>query len=291
MIAADRRARALLLTVVAVACAPYVVLKLLWVAGASPGVRDTALIHSALYRAANVITLVLDLVLVLVVVVLSGPRSTGRLGRLLALPATIGLGLLLPVVTAAPVIAVVGALDPGPEAAADEGLAPWVYAVVYTGFTVQFGCLAVATAIHVRRRPTPYRPVGPGATGLVAATGAAYVLGLAAWAGGATVGLTAGVDLPRSSRILYAVLAGLTVVAVALMTRARRDPAVRFLALVGAMAVWTWALFSLLTTLATPEGPPTVGSLGVAVWLCGAACGLTAALQWWPALARQVGRA
>lgn len=269
--------RALLATLV-VAVSPYVGLKLLWLFGVAPGVRDPGLMSSTTYRVANAVTLLLDLVLVLVVVVLSGPRSAGRLGRLLAVPATIGLGLLLPVVLAAPTIAVAQVLAGSPAAGDDTGLAGWVYAVVYSGFGIQFGCLAVATAWHVAQRGLPAASTDRGSASrraLLAAAGFGLiqVVGLSAWVGGSDIGL---LDVaPRTGRLLYAVLAVLVVAAAVLAARPTA-PVRRLLALIATTAVWTWALFSLLTGAAAPDGAQLTWP-GVAIWLCGAAAGLLGA--------------
>ena len=138
--------RVWLLLLLTIGCTPYIGLKLLWIVGVDIGVRDSGLMGSPLYRVANIVTLVLDVALVLIVVALTGKY---RRARWLVPPSVIGLGLLLPVVVGAPTLAIVGLF--GSDAAADTGLASWVYAVVYSGFTLQFLVLAGATAVGLRR--------------------------------------------------------------------------------------------------------------------------------------------
>lgn len=65
-----------LLAVVLLACAPYIVLKLPWLVRRKPVVRDPELVDTAVYRVANALTLLLDIVLVLVVVRSTGLRAT-----------------------------------------------------------------------------------------------------------------------------------------------------------------------------------------------------------------------
>ncbi len=281
-----RPSRPILLTVVVAACAPYLALKLSWLTGGSTGVREVGLMQTPLYVVANAVTLLMDALLIAVVVVLTGERGRRRPGRLLVGPAVLGLGLLLPVAIGAPLIGVLQLAGP-PDPAADQGLAPWVYVVVYSGFVVQFVVLAIAVSVclgrdaPVRERPTAAARPGAGAVLVLvpAAAGIGYVAGLLAWAAGSTVGLTAGDPLPRTARAFDALLAALAVAAagLTLVVVRRRSTAQQTAILVVGMSVWTWSAYLLLVSLAAPGGEPAFTPIGTLVWVSGVLAGLGAA--------------
>lgn len=130
-----------------VAIAPYVVLKVLWLAGSTIGLRSAAAaeeMHSGRMMIGNNITIVLELLAVLLAL-----AFTRRWGRRIPAWIVLGLGagatgLLAPVLLGVPLgsllqLAVHGSVH-------TEGMAemsPWAFALVYGGF----GLLAVALAI------------------------------------------------------------------------------------------------------------------------------------------------
>lgn len=126
---------------------PYVVLKALWLAGSTLGLRSAAAaeeMHSGRMMVGNNITIVLELLAVLLALALT--RSWGRrLSAWLVLGLGAGAtGLLAPVLLGVPLGSVLQLMIDG--SVRTEGMAqmsPWAFAVVYGGF----GLLAVALAI------------------------------------------------------------------------------------------------------------------------------------------------
>lgn len=291
------RHRWVLLSVLVLACAPYIGLKVLWLTGSAVGVREPGLMQTPVYVVANLVTLLMDTFLIVVVAALTRPPGASGIRRWLVVPAVLGLGLLFPVATGAPLLGLVELLAASPGAPADQGLAPWMFAVVYSGFTVQFLVLTVAVAAWLR-----YRPAGFGgaigtadrrrmlAPSLVAvAAGGVYCGGLLGWAAGLTVGLAGGEAMVRTGRVFDGLLAALAVVAAALSTAvarraaslptmvARGAAALPTVALIVATSVWTWAVYLLLVSFAAPGGERTFTPIGTVVWCCGVVAGAGAA--------------
>ncbi|MFD7663970.1 hypothetical protein [Streptomyces sp. NPDC059788] len=149
-----RTGRQVLLGRIAVAaCAPYLLLKLLWVLGFDIGVVSLGGIGRGAWIAANAVTFLMDAVAAAVAYALTrqaGPRVPAWL---LALPLWTASGLLTPLVLAVPagsaVAAVTGAANP---MASGELLRPWVFFLVYGAFIVEGITLLSAFTVYAHRR-------------------------------------------------------------------------------------------------------------------------------------------
>lgn len=162
------------------ATVPYLVLKLLWLSGSNIGLTGdgNAEMHSTRFQVGNIITVGLMLVAAGLVVALTRPwaeRVPARLVFALGAGAT---GLLAPILVGLPLGLVAQTLAEGEvEPAADTGLEPWVFGVVYSGFGLLALALGWLLLSHAARRwghligEPPERPAWPtalaGAFGLL----------------------------------------------------------------------------------------------------------------------------
>lgn len=149
---APRRA----LRAVAVAsCLPYLALKVAWLAGSPVGVPEGSPLRSgtALF-VVNALTAVLEAAVVLVAFALTSAWGRRLPAWLCTLPLWVATGLLAPVVVVAPATGVVGLFGWENAGSSDAGgfLDPWVFAVVYGGFTVQALALGGLFAGYLRDR-------------------------------------------------------------------------------------------------------------------------------------------
>lgn len=136
---------------------PYLTIKLAWLAGSDVGVTEPGAMLAGPMAAANAVTAGMELfgaALVLALVQRWGLRVPAIF---LLLPLWVGTGLLGPVVTGAPLAALVrlvaGDQAVGESAAAGANvLQPWVYFVVYSGFILQALGLTWVAVHHVRAR-------------------------------------------------------------------------------------------------------------------------------------------
>ncbi|MEV6579346.1 hypothetical protein AB0M92_14465 [Streptomyces sp. NPDC051582] len=193
------------LRVVALAATvPYLVLKSAWLSGSRVGIPGgSPLLEQGTFLAvANAVTLAMDASLIVLVLVLTRPWGMRVPPWLLTLPAFVATGLLTPILVAFPAQLLIRAAGQGGPTAAGEVarpfLDPWVFTVVYTGFSVQGLALAGLFVPYARRR-WGRRWQGaqgrglPSPTGVVA--GAAAIGGLVIagvhlyWAFGGTAGL------------------------------------------------------------------------------------------------------
>ncbi|MEU9253175.1 hypothetical protein AB0D66_15160 [Streptomyces sp. NPDC048270] len=199
------------------ATVPYLALKTAWLAGSQIGIpAGSALSEPSLFlTAANSVTLAMDACVVLLVLVLTRPWGLRVPSWLLTVPVFFATGLLAPILLGYPgqlLIRLLGAGAGAEPAAASGGqpfLEPWVFHVVYTGFTVQGLALAGLFVPYARERWGRRRPGAPGPgsspdgvrgrlpspTGVVAAASAAAGIAVAAvqayWAFGGTAWLGA----------------------------------------------------------------------------------------------------
>ncbi len=149
------------LGLVVFAVVPYIALKLLWLTGASIGVRnETALIelHSTRMVVGNNVTIVLELMAVALAVALAS--GWGR-----RLPAWIVLGvgagatgLLAPILLGLPIGGVLQFTVQGDvRTGGMDHLSPWVFAVVYGGFGLMaVGILVLALRYAAARWSTSF---------------------------------------------------------------------------------------------------------------------------------------
>lgn len=190
------REGALVLTVLA--CLPYLALKTAWIFGSELGIPagSTLLDHETTMRFANGLTFAMDAAAIALAFALA--RSWGRRipAWLIAGPAWIATGLLAPIVLAFPLQAVVGVASSG-SAPPPDFLEPWVFTIVYGGFSLQalgLGVLFVLHAIdrwgHLWRGPVAGLPALPTSSAArLSVVGAAVVAGVPlvmhiAWASG-----------------------------------------------------------------------------------------------------------
>ena len=224
-----RRGRAQLTVATLVAAAPYLSVKIAWLAGWPLGQRDPAVLAATPYPQANAATLLLDVAVVLTVRLLTTPGPGRVPPAAVALIGWLGGGLLAPVVLGVVV------LSPAAwEVGAGRGSDPlygWVYLVVYVSLAGQAVLLQIALVGYLRRRTArlwsaigdPGSPaVGP--SGWVAI--AAAVVAVGAGAGG--LALAAGLGAPpgadslwRATTAMHAVIAALTASTIVHLVRTR----------------------------------------------------------------------
>lgn len=134
-----------------VACTPYLALKVAWVAGASVGTTGGDFAETT--RVANLATAGLEAVAIAIAVLFVHPLGRRVPAFLVLLPAWAATGLLGPVVLGvllgAPAQVASGGGNPF---TGDDVLAPWVFAAVYGGFTLQAALLAVGFTLYARDR-------------------------------------------------------------------------------------------------------------------------------------------
>ncbi|MFG1999310.1 hypothetical protein ACGFNU_09220 [Spirillospora sp. NPDC048911] len=257
--------RALCFATVA-ACLPYIALKLVWLAGGDLGVSGDAAteMHGTAFEVANAITMGAELVAVLIVFAFTYPWGRRIPAWLVLVPMWVGTGLLAPIALGLPLGMVVQAIaggSPVPDNEDSGDMANWVFAVVYSGFTIQAITLVGAFVLYARSRwPHLFRMAAkelrPGATRSIQVL---FVNGSALVA--AAVGVTqlgwafGGGDLGGDPRFVTAAqrtfvgiggplaFAG-ALGALALVHRRGRLPGALAAAWVGAGYLFAWGLFS-----------------------------------------------
>ncbi len=259
------REGALVLTVLA--CLPYLVLKTAWIFGSHIGIpADSALLgHEGTMRAANGLTVLMDVTAVILAFALARPWGHRIPAWLIAGPLWVATGLLAPIVVAFPLQSLVGSSE---ASAAPDFLEPWVFTVVYGGFCLQALGLGTLLVLHaVRRwgylwRGTVGQLPAPSPAARLSVIGAAVVgllsfLTHAGWASGAHwFRLEAATD--AQTLVVHGVNAGLVVLAFAgafvlVFRNVRRLAAWVPLAAawIGSSAVGCWGAWMLLTSALT----------------------------------------
>ncbi|MGW7353265.1 hypothetical protein [Streptomyces sp. NPDC054784] len=224
-----RGARDLVCLLTVLSCLPYLTLKAVWICGGEVGIPAGSVLldpdHAAVLRAANALTLLMDAAVIALALLFTRPWGRRAPVWLPVLPAWLATGLLAPIVVGLPLtlgLDAAGAGGAAGEQAAEDGrfLADWVFGLVYGGFTVQALALGALFVPYVRERwghlwRGRTGDLRHGATGpaLRAAALGALLLSVlplttnALWAGGATVGLSAGAAADADAG-LYARSAG-----------------------------------------------------------------------------------
>lgn len=134
----------------AIACLPYLILKVLWTLDIPVGVADQTVFASDDWLASNALMAFLQLAGLLLVLVLTRSWAHRVPPWLLLFPAWVGTGLLFQVSVGAVTVA---AFSASSQAGAPTGeFQPWVFMVVYPAFALQGAALAVAFVSHVRVR-------------------------------------------------------------------------------------------------------------------------------------------
>jgi len=136
------------------ACVPYLFLKIVWIAGGDLGVKGTTDMHSGSVVAANIITLGMDAVAVVIALAFAHPWGMRVPAWLMLVPIWVGTGLLAPFVLGLPLGLAVQAVVGGSPAPDDHGngLHAWVFVVVYGGFILQGIALLAGFVLHARVR-------------------------------------------------------------------------------------------------------------------------------------------
>ncbi|MFI8964779.1 hypothetical protein ACIGO8_21995 [Streptomyces sp. NPDC053493] len=221
------------------ACLPYIVLKIAWVAGSTAGIPEGSVLldHPTATAVANGISVIADAIVVLLALLLTRPWGLRVRAWLLLVPVWAATGLIAPIMAGYPAQLVVALLVPsrtGPAVApVPDFLDPWVFPVVYGGFIVQGLSLGTLFVLYSRDRWGRVRagrlgelPAAVSGAGVRACTVAAAALALAPaglhvlWACGMTGGLApdyadgydsdqAVVDVVRAFFLVVAGLAGL----------------------------------------------------------------------------------
>ena len=135
----------------AACCLPYLLIKVMWAAGVPVGITDRSMLDDPGWMVANAFMAVVELVGVGLVVAITRPWAMRLPAWLVLFPAWMGTGLLLPIAVFA-VLAGLTAASGGEIGGNGDGLRPWVFVLVYTGFTGQGVSLAVAFGCYVRAR-------------------------------------------------------------------------------------------------------------------------------------------
>ncbi|MFI6843161.1 hypothetical protein [Kitasatospora sp. NPDC050467] len=242
------------------ATVPYLTIKVLWLTGHPVGVADRAGMDKLWL--VNLLTFGMDVIAVLLALAFVRPWGRRVPAGLVAFPMWVATGLLGTVLVALPLSALASVLlgpeqSPASESSdggGPEGLAGWVFAVVYGGFSVQGVALITAFLLYARRRWVGLLssrigdlPDSPTLTVQRALAGVAALLalGVAAartyWAAGGSTGLPVlfTEQRTRASGVLDGVTAVMAVAAVAallvLVFRARPERRLRLPVAV----VWT----------------------------------------------------
>lgn len=298
------------------ACAPYLTLKLLWVAGVDVGVVDPGSLNRAQWVAANLLTFVMDGIAAFIAHVLTRPRDNRMRAWLIVLPLWIASGLLSVIMLAVPLSMAGAAVGGGTNPfAGDDFLRPWVFAVVYGGFIVEGLMLLAAFALYAherwgqllrtRVRDLPdasgtrdaQRFFGTVAAALLAGAGALRLI----WASGSEMGMTdrwvehrdgigQWMDLVQGSLCLIAA-AGLLMLAYRLGSARIRVPL--SMAWFGAGSAFTWGgALGMLGILAAPDSEPAERSSGLLRLVLAAemAAGILVVTAGWFVLAESGGR-
>ena len=147
------RYRAVIGWVAVLAPAPYLVLKVAWIAGSAAGITDSALLTDPAYRIANVASIVADLIAVAVALALTRRFGLGLPAPLVLVPMWVATGFLAPIIILTPTAA------PLADADSARGLSPWVYVVVYASFTTQGLVLLAAFALYAADRWGRLEPI------------------------------------------------------------------------------------------------------------------------------------
>ncbi|XLE02324.1 hypothetical protein QBL21_23260 [Streptomyces sp. 184] len=263
--------------VAAVACLPYLSLKIAWIAGSTVGIPagSELLEQRGTMAAANSLTVLMDAAAVVLAFALTRPWGRRMPAWLVVLPLWAATGLLAPIVVGFPTQVVIKLFGGGGAATDDSEpfLHEWVFTVVYVGFGIQALALGGLFALYVRDRwgpllrgrlgDLPPSPTAP-AQRLLAVLAAVVALTVAAlhlsWALGSTAGLSDHLVAQRSAtlrvneaiQVAFGVAAAAGVVLLAHRPRPRTRLATAVaLGWTGGSALAAWSGWMLLASLVT----------------------------------------
>ena len=288
-----------------VACAlPYLLLKIVWITGGHLGVADPALMREPSMVTLNAVTAVMDVMAIALALAFTHQRGVGIPAWLLLPPMWVATGLLSRFVVAVPVVMVVQAFArESTRVPAGGPVQPWVFLVVYAGFTGMGIGLVLAFGLYARARwaavfsdhvskvsvgaaRTVLAPVANFAALMAAASSALHL----AWAFGATIGLRADLVAGRtfSSSLLNAIDAAMGLSAAAGILIMVHGPgrligkwSVVSLTWVGSGSLFAWGLWHLINVLGDTalvrdrtQGMALVNLLSLVRLIAGLAIGL-----------------
>jgi hypothetical protein len=252
----------------AIVCAvPYLALKIIWLTGGQLGVANPAFMRDL--ATLNIVTALMDVVFIGIVLAFTHEWGLRIPAWLLLPPMWVASGLLARFVVAVPIVTISQAFAMESIRVPPGGpVEPWVYAVVYSGFTGMGVGLMCAFALYAHARWSAVFGSGPLAgrldvhvplaiiAALMAVAGSAMHL---AWAFGGTIGLRPDLAAGRtfSSYVLNAIDAAMGIGAasgILLMVLGRDRPipyraAVVTAAWIGSGFLFAWALWHLINVL------------------------------------------
>ena len=252
----------------AIVCAvPYLALKIIWLTGGQLGVANPAFMRDL--ATLNIVTALMDVVFIGIVFAFTHEWGLRIPAWLLLPPMWVASGLLARFVVAVPIVTISQAFAMESIRVPPGGpVEPWVYAVVYSGFTGMGVGLMCAFALYAHARWSAVFGSGPLAghldvhvplaiiAALMAVAGSAVHL---AWAFGATIGLRPDLAAGRtlSSYVLNAIDAAMGIGAASgiLLMVAGRDRGIPYRAAVvtaawiGSGFLFAWALWHLINVL------------------------------------------
>lgn len=256
----------------AILCAlPYLALKIIWLTSGQLGVANPDLMREL--ATLNVVTALMDVAYIGIVIAFTHEWGLRIPAWLLLPPMWVASGLLTRFVAAVPIVTITQAFAMESIRVPPSGpVEPWVYAIVYPGFTGMGVGLMCAFALYAHARWRAVFASGPDGVSfgavrpvslplavlaaLMAVAGSAVHL---AWAFGATIGLPPDLAAGRtlSSYVLNAIDAAMGIGAASgillmVLGRDRRIPyraAVMTAAWIGSGYLFAWALWHLINVL------------------------------------------
>lgn len=201
---------------------PYLVLKVLWLAGIPVGAGTTggAELLDVRHLVGDVVTVALEFAAFALAVVMARPWGRRLPAYVVVGPMWVAAGLLAPIAAGLPLGLVAQVVVGGSPVPTGNGLTNWVYACVYGGFVVQAVSLTAGFVGYVRKRWANGPTVASGAVGPVLVT-LGYGMILVVWAlGGRAWGGPGGFDTVAQRTFLTAT--GLLVLAGGIAALARR---------------------------------------------------------------------
>ncbi|GAA4284176.1 hypothetical protein GCM10022261_17070 [Brevibacterium daeguense] len=262
------------------ACLPYLSLKVAWILGIPIGIPEASALRDpssqGLALGANVLTLLMDVILVALILLLTRPFGR-RVGATPLLFVSWGaVGLLAPIALGFAAQQAARLLPgPGSDPPAPEFLDPWVPLMVYGGFTLQGLGLSTLFVLYAVDRwggllgkPLTTASAPPHRTPLrlvavLASVSALITLSLQVmWSTGSTIGLTEsmaagqGVDqlLVHAIHAAFTISAMVGVLLLAFGTIRLPTWVPLVLAWVGSGAMAGWGAWSILSGLLLPSG-------------------------------------
>ena len=145
----------------AIVCAlPYLALKIIWLTGGQLGVANPALMRDL--ATLNIVTALMDVVYIGIVLAFTHEWGLRIPAWLLLPPMWVASGLLARFVVAVPIVTISQAFAVGSTRVPPGGpVEPWVYAVVYSGFTGMGVGLMCAFALYAHARWSAVFGSGP----------------------------------------------------------------------------------------------------------------------------------